>query len=169
MNLIAAVTENWGIGMDGKLLCSIPEDMKYFREKTMGKTVLMGRKTLESFPEGRPLRGRVNIVLSSRPAFRVDGAVVLKSLGEALEELGKYPEDDVFVIGGAQVYELMMPYCRYAYITRMDVLKPADSFLPNLDEAPGWSVDEQGEKRCCCCGIWYRFVRYVNSDRKEYR
>ena len=168
MNFIAAVTEDWGIGLKGKLIYSIPEDMKYFREKTIGKTVFMGRKTLESFPGGRPLKGRVNIVLSSKPDFSAEGAVVVHNLEEALEELKKYPDDDIFVIGGARLYELMMPYCRYAYITKMAVSMEADCFIANLDRDPEWSVDDTGEEKTCG-DIHYRFMRYINSKVKEYR
>lgn len=167
MNLIVAVTKNWGIGINGGLLLSIPEDMKYFREKTVGKTVLMGQTTLESFPGGKPLKNRTNIVLSDDPDFSPDGAVIVRSLQDALRELKKYPDDDIFVIGGASVYKLMLPYCRYAYITKMDISPEADRFIPDLDADPDWSVDIPGEEMHFE-DVSYRFMRYVNAHVKKF-
>ena len=111
MNLIVAVDSNWGIGKDNKLLVSIPADMKFFRTTTTGKVVIMGRKTLESFPNGLPLKNRVNIVLTGNKDYKVKDAVVVHSVEEALEEAGKYPTEDVYVIGGDSVYRQMLPYC----------------------------------------------------------
>lgn len=103
MNLIVAVDENWAIGYNNELLVSIPDDMKFFRETTTGKVVIMGRKTLESFPGGRPLKNRVNIVITKKEDYEVDGAVVVHSVEEAVNEASKYDENDVFVIGGGSV------------------------------------------------------------------
>ena len=89
MNLIAAVDKNWGIGLKNKLLVSIPDDMKFFRQTTTGKVVVMGRKTLESFPGGKPLKNRVNIVMTRDKDYRADGAVVVHDLDELHEELKK--------------------------------------------------------------------------------
>ena len=166
MNFIVAVTKNWGVGIKGGLLLSIPDDMKYFREKTMGKTVLMGEATLRSFPGGKPLKGRESIVLSDDMSLSVEGATVVHSLDEALCELKKHDYDNAFVIGGASVYKLMMPYCRYAYVTKMDVTLEADRYIPSLDDDPDWSIDEQSEEREHN-GVKYRFVRYVNSNIKN--
>jgi len=165
MNFIVAVTKDWGIGLKNDLILSIPDDMKYFREKTMGATVFMGQATLESFPGGKPLKGRTNIVISDDPYFSAEGAIMVRSLEEACEELKKHDSDSTFVIGGASVYKLMMPYCKYAYITKMDVILEADKYIPSLDELPNWSVDEEGEEREYE-GVKYRFMRYVNSDVK---
>ena len=99
MNLIVAVDKNWAIGMDNKLLVSIPQDMKFFRETTKGKVVAMGRKTLESFPGGQPLKNRVNVVLTSDKKYNVKGTVVVHSIDEMVEELKKYNDEDIFVIG----------------------------------------------------------------------
>ena len=99
MNLIVAVDKNWAIGMNNKLLVSIPQDMKFFRETTKGKVVAMGRKTLESFPGGQPLKNRVNVVLTSDKNYQVKGTVVVHTIEEMVEELKKYEDEEIFVIG----------------------------------------------------------------------
>ena len=104
MNLIVAADKNWGIGKDNKLLVSIPSDMKFFRQETMGKVVVMGRKTLESFPNGLPLKNRTNVVLTSDKNYQVKDAVIVHSIDEVLEELKKYDGDEIYVIGGGKVY-----------------------------------------------------------------
>ena len=108
MNLIAAVDKNWAIGKNNELLVSIPNDMKMFRQMTTGKVVVMGRKTLESFPNGLPLKNRVNIVLTKNQNYQVKGAIIVHSVEEVLEELKKYDSEDVYVIGGEQIYRLML-------------------------------------------------------------
>ena len=104
MNLIAAADENWGIGKNGGLLAHISGDMKYFRETTKGKIVVMGRKTLESFPNGLPLKNRENIVITKNPDYDAKGATVVHSIEEALEEVKKYPTEDVYCIGGDRIF-----------------------------------------------------------------
>ena len=106
MNLIVAVDKNWAIGNKGKLLVSIPSDMKFFREETSGegKVVILGRKTLETFPGGRPLKGRVNVILTKNPNFKVEGAIVVHSVEEALEAVKDYEDEKVYVIGGDTIY-----------------------------------------------------------------
>ena len=146
MNCIAAVDRNWGIGKDGKLLAHIPRDQNYFREMTSGKTVIMGRKTLESLPKKEPLKNRRNIVISRSPGYEVKGALVVRSVQEALEAVSGCPAEDVFVIGGGKVYREMLPYCDKAYITRIDYAYDADTFFPNLDELPDWEIEEEGEE-----------------------
>ena len=110
MKMIVAVDKNWGIGKNNDLLVSIPADMKMFRTETSGKVVVMGRKTLESFPGGLPLKNRTNIVLSGNPDYQVKGAIVVHSLQELLEEIKKYPKDQVYCIGGDSVYKMLLPY-----------------------------------------------------------
>ena len=117
MNLIVAADKNWGIGKDNKLLVSIPSDMKFFRQETMGKVVVMGRKTLESFPNGLPLKNRTNVVLTSDKNYQVKDAVIVHSIDEVLEELKKYDDDEIYVIGGGKVYEELLPYCDVALVT----------------------------------------------------
>ena len=116
MNIIVAADQNWGIGKDNKLLVSIPADMKMFREETSGKVVVMGRKTLESFPNGLPLKNRVNIVITKNPDYDAKGATVVHSIEEALEEVKKYPTEDVYCIGGDSIYAQMLPYCDVAHV-----------------------------------------------------
>ena len=111
MNVIVAADKNWGIGKNNQLLVSIPADMKMFREETSGKVVVMGRKTLESFPNGLPLKNRINIVITSNKEYEVKGAIIVHSIEEALEEIKKYPAEDVYCIGGDSIYAQMLPYC----------------------------------------------------------
>ena len=147
MNLIVAVDKNWAIGLKGDLLVSIPQDMKFFRETTKGKVVAMGRKTLESFPNGLPLKNRVNIVLTSDKNYKVKDAVIVHTVDEMVTELKKYNEEDVFVIGGETVYRQLLPYCQKAYITKIDHVYHADTYFPNLDQDSEWEMtgisDEQ--------------------------
>jgi len=162
MDIIASASENWGLGIRGRLLFSIPEDMKFFRSMTMGKTVVMGRRTLESFPGGRPLKGRTNLVLTRDAAFQAEGVCVLRSLDEARDRLRGLGPDDVFVIGGESVYRLFLPYCRRAYITRMGIRPEADAFLPDFDALPGWRLADPGQE-LRSGEISYRFTRYENE------
>ena len=112
MNMIVAVDKNWGIGKNNQLLVSIPADMKFFRETTSGHVVVMGRKTLETFPNGLPLRNRTNIVLTKNPHYHVKGAIVCHTVEEALEELKKYEDEEIYVIGGDSIYRQFLPYCK---------------------------------------------------------
>lgn len=159
MKLIASADKNWGIGNQNKLLVTIPSDMKFFRETTMGKVVVMGRKTLESFPNGLPLKNRTNIVLTSNREYCVNDAIVVYTLKELLEELKKYNEEDIYVIGGESVYRMLLPYCDTAYITKIDQAFNADTFLPNLDETEGWSMTKESEEQTCF-DLEYRFTVY---------
>ena len=146
MNLIVAVDKNWAIGKDNKLLVSIPADMKFFRETTKGNIVVMGRKTLESFPQGQPLQKRVNIVISQNKDYLVKGAVVVHSIEEAVEEAKKY-EGDVYVIGGESIYRAMLPYCKTALVTKIDHAYAADTYFPNLDEDSEWELTGETEEQ----------------------
>ncbi len=148
MNLIVAVDENWAIGYQNQLLAHIPEDMKYFREKTKNQVVVMGRKTLESFPGGKPLKNRVNIVLSTNPEYRVEGATVVSSIAELREALVQYESEEVFVIGGARIYKELLALCDTAYITKIEkAYAPADTYFPDLDNNPEWKLVEKGEEK----------------------
>ena len=120
MNLIAAVDKNWAIGCKNKLLVSIPADMKFFRETTIGKVVVMGRKTLESFPNGMPLKKRTNIVLTHDKTYKVPDAILVHSMEELHEELKKYPSEDIYVIGGETIYKQLLDECDVAHITKID-------------------------------------------------
>ncbi len=147
MNIIVAVDKNWSIGSQGQLLVSIPEDKKMFREETLGKVIVMGRKTLESLPGKRPLYGRTNIVLTKNPDYQVKGAIVCHSLSEARKELLRFPDEDCFIIGGQSIYEQFLPYCDTAHVTYIDYSYNADVHFPDLDRLPDWEMllesDEQ--------------------------
>ena len=147
MNLIVAVDKNWAIGKDNKLLVSIPDDMKFFRETTSGKVVVMGRKTLESFPNGKPLKNRVNIVLTRDENYQVKDAIVVHSKEELDKELAKYNSDDIFVIGGESIYRMLLDDCSTAFVTYIDYAYDADTFFPNLDEKPEWNLAEESEEQ----------------------
>ena len=144
MKLIAAVSENWGIGKDNRLLFNIPRDMRFFRETTMGKTVIMGRKNLESFPNGKPLKNRRNIVLTHDSGFSCEGAETANSI-DALFALG-VTGDDSFVIGGESVYRQLLDYCDLCYITKVHEIADCDRFMVNLDESEDWRLTSESEK-----------------------
>lgn len=133
---IAAVSKNWGIGKSGDLLFNIPEDKKFFRRNTLNNTVIMGRKTLQSLPDGKPFKNRRNIILSRDKDFVCDDAEVCGSALEALELVRK--DEKVFIAGGGEVYREMLPYCDRVIITKVDASPEADAFFPNLDEDPDW-------------------------------
>ncbi len=159
MNLIVAVDENWAIGKDNKLLVSIPSDMKFFRETTTGKVVVMGRKTLESFPNGLPLKNRTNIVLTRNRDYQVKDAIVVHSVPELLVKLDKYISEDVYVIGGDSVYQELLPYCDVAHVTKINHVYAADSWFPNLDETGEWEITGESEEQTYF-DLEYTFVRY---------
>ena len=137
MNLIVNADKNWGIGKNNELLVHIPNDMKMFRQMTTGKVVVMGRKTLESFPNGMPLPKRTNIVLTHDKDYDAKGAIV--------------------VIGGESIYRMMLPYCDKAYVTRTDFAYDADTYFPNLDEMPEWKLVKESEEETYF-DIEYQFV-----------
>jgi dihydrofolate reductase len=159
MNIIAAVDKNWAIGQDNKLLVSIPNDMKFFREETTGKVVVMGRKTLESFPGGRPLKNRVNIVLSSTPGYEVKDAVVVKDMEQLRDELKKYPSEDIYVIGGESIYRQLLDECNLAHITKINYEYAADAYFPNLDERDDWEITGESDEQTYF-DLEYYFLRY---------
>lgn len=158
MKLIAAVDNEWNIGNKGNLLFSLPDDMKFFRTTTSGKIVVMGRKNLESFPGSKPLKNRINIVLS-RSKHDVDGAEFVTGVDELLDKLKEYDSGDVYVIGGAQIYSLLLPYCDTALITHVDAVAiEADSKFPELKDNE-WTVTEQSDIHENN-GIKFRFTTY---------
>ena len=140
MNLIAAVDERWGIGKDGKLLFHIPDDLKFFKNKTTGNIIVIGRKTLESFPNGKALPDRINIVLSHNSLYKADDIILCSSIKGVLEGIKKYPDREVFIAGGGSVYSEFLDYCDYAYITKVYSTKDADTYLENLDENNDWET-----------------------------
>ena len=159
MNLIAAVDRNWAIGYKNELLVRIPEDQKWFRETTTGKAVIMGRKTLESFPNKSPLKNRLNVVITSDMNYSVPGAVVVHSIDEAVEAVRDYADDYVYVIGGESIYRQMLPLCSTAHITKVDYAYQADAHFPDLDKEEGWKITETSDERTYF-DIIYEFVKY---------
>ena len=158
MNIIVAVDKNWAIGKDNRMMWSIPADMKFFRETTKGNIVIMGRKTLESFPQGQPLKNRVNIVITRKKDYKVKGAVIVHSVEEAVKEAKKY-EGELFVIGGESIYRAMLAYCDTAYVTKIDHAFDADTYFPNLDEDKEWQMTKISEEQTCF-DLEYYFTVY---------
>jgi dihydrofolate reductase len=163
MNMILSADQNWGIGCNNKLLVSIPSDMKFFRSETTGKVVVMGRKTLESFPGGMPLKNRTNIVLTHDPDYNGRGALVVNSREELLQELKNYKDEDIYIIGGETVYRMMLPYCDTIHVTKIDFAYEADTFFPNLDEMPEWEITASSEEQTYF-DLEYTFLKY---ERKK--
>jgi dihydrofolate reductase len=140
MKLIVAVSKDWGIGFKGQLLFSLPDDMKFFKEMTTNKVVIMGRNTLMSLPGGKPLKNRVNIVMTRDKSFQREGCIICNSIEALLEEIKKYDSDDVFVIGGGKMYEDLYTYCSEALITKVDKVQEADTYLHNFDKDESWEL-----------------------------
>lgn len=163
MNLIVAVDSNWAIGNKDRLLVSIPNDHKHFREETTGKVVVLGRKTLQTFPQGLPLKNRTNIILSRDKNYEVKDAVVVHSVEELLEELKKYDTKNVYVIGGESIYRQLLPYCDVAHVTKIDHKYEADTYFPNLDEDPEWEITADSDEQTYF-DIAYTFLKY---ERKK--
>lgn len=162
MNMIVAVDSNWAIGHKGKLLVSIPEDMQFFRRETTGKVVVMGRKTLESFPNGLPLKNRVNVVITKDKEYNIKDAIICHSIEGALEVLKQYNDEDIYVIGGESVYRQFLPYCSVAHVTKINYSYDADTYFPNLDEMDEWTIEESSDERTYF-DLEYEFVKYVKK------
>ena len=165
MELIVNVTENWGIGLRDQLLVAISADLKRFRALTTGKTVILGRRTLATFPGGRPLKNRENIVLTHDKNFAAEGALVAHDLPELFALLRGKNLDDVCVIGGASVYEQLLPYCVRARVTKTLLTPEADRFFPNLDALENWQIEQasapQEEN-----GVRFSYIDYVNLSAR---
>ena len=159
MNVIVGVDSNWAIGNKNQLLVSIPNDMKHCREETTGKVVVLGRKTLATFPQGLPLKNRTNIILTTDKSFQVKDAIVVHSIEELLEELKKYNEEDIYIIGGESVYRQMLPYCKVAHVTKNDQSYEADTYFPNLDADEEWQLVADSEEQTYF-DIAYQFLKY---------
>lgn len=165
MKIIAAVNKNWGIGKDNDLLYHIPGDMKFFRSKTKDNIIIVGRKTLESFPEGKPLKFRTNIVLTKNTDYFAEDAVIKHSVDDILAYLKDFPEKEIYVCGGAQIYELLLPFCSEAYITKIDDDIEAEKFMPNLDSHQDWKLTEESQS-FLENGYSYKFCTYKNINYK---
>ena len=157
---VVAVDKNWGIGNDGNLLFHISEDLKNFRSLTTGKTVILGRKTLATFPNGAPLKNRRNVILSRDESYSVEGAEVARSVEEAVELLKDEVTDNICVIGGESIYRQMLSYCDTAIVTKIDAeAEKSDKFFPNLDEDEEWYLAEESEVKEEN-GIKFKFCTY---------
>jgi len=163
MKAIVAVDLNWGIGYKGNLLERIPEDMKFFKQTTTGKVIVMGRETFESLPGKEPLKDRINIVLSTSMQFSDKRIIICRSLNQLFNELEKFPTDDVFVIGGEKVYTQLLPYCTEAFVTKIENIYIADKYFINLDKDERWKLINIGESKSYN-GVRYSFVKYINSS-----
>lgn len=163
MKAIVAVDLNWGIGFEGNLLQRIPEDMKFFKQMTLGKVVIMGRETFESLPGKEPLKDRINIVLSKDEKFSNQNVTICRSINELFQELKKYNSDDVFVIGGESVYNQLLPYCTEAYVTKINNSYIADTYFCNLDNEEAWEKVSAGEF-LTYKDIQFKLTKYTNKN-----
>ena len=159
MNLIVAVDKNWAIGNNGKQLVTIPDDQRLFRQETIGKVIVMGRKTLESLPGGQPLAGRTNVVLTENKDYKKKGTVIMHSLEETLKYLEPYPTEDVYIIGGETIYRQFLPYCDTAHVTWIDYAYDADTFFPNLEQDPMWRMTDVSDEQTYF-NLCYEFRKY---------
>ena len=160
---IVHADKEWGIGKGNDMMFSLPKDMKFFRETTMGHTVVMGGKTLRSFPGQKPLKNRVNIVLS-RGQVR-DDCIIVSSYEALKDEMRARENEDIFVIGGGEIYRELLPYCHGAFVTKVDAVGGAEVFFPNLDEHPDFVCVNEGEP-IEDNGLMIRFTEYQNKQVK---
>ena len=159
MKMIVCVSENFGIGNKGELLFSLPPDMKFFREATLGKTVIMGRGTLDSFPGGKALKNRVNIVLTRDESFFREDTVVFNSRDDVLKYVSRFNSDDVYIIGGAQIYALFKDDCDEALVTKVNKTVECDAFFFDIDADPSWKLESQ--KNSSYEGTDFSFCKYI--------
>lgn len=159
MNIIVAVDSNWAIGNKDRLLVSIPNDHKHFREETTGKVVVLGRKTIQTFPQGQPLKNRTNIILSRDRDYTVKDAIVVHSVEELLEKLKEYDTGEVYIIGGESIYRQLLPFCDTAHVTKIEHAYEADTYFPNLDADDEWEAVEESDEQTYF-DLAYTFVKY---------
>ena len=161
MKIIVAAAKDWGIGNKGDLLFNVPQDMEFFKNSTLNKVVVMGRKTLLSLPDGKPLKNRTNIVMTRDVNFEKEDCIIVNSKEALLEELKKYEGDDVFLIGGGVLYNELYPYCSEAYITKFDAIMEADTYLHNFEEDKDWLLTYSSEIHEHM-GLKFIFTTYKN-------
>ena len=163
MNAIVVTDKNWAIGRDGGLLFSLPTDMKRFRTLTMGGTVILGRRTLVSFPGGKPLPDRRNIDISHDGDLLIDHAEIAATPEEAVSMTAGDDPDKIWVIGGGSIYAALLARCKRVYLTLVDAaVEEPDTYFPNLDKLPGWEMVSSGEPMEEN-GLTFRFIDYINS------
>lgn len=161
MNFIVAVDEEYNIGNDKELLMYLPNDLKNFKKHTEGKVVVMGRKTLESLPKGKPLPNRINIILTTNKEYKAEGCLIVYSLEELFKLLKRYEDEDIFIIGGAEVYNGLIPYCKYGYITKIKKTFDVNKSINNVDNMPSWNKIWESEEMDQD-GIKYVYTKYEN-------
>lgn len=166
MKAILHVDREWGIGKNNSLMFRVPADMKFFKETTIGNVVVMGSNTLKSFPDGKPLKDRINIVLYPNGEKRQDCKIV-NSLVELFEEIKKYDSEKVFVIGGAMMYKTLLPYCDEALVTKVDAVGGADTFFENLDENEKFKLVYESQP-IETNGLFIKFTAYKNLAVKAF-
>lgn len=166
MNFIVAVDDNYAIGKDNKLLYHLPSDLKYFKETTLNKVVVMGDKTYFSLPI-KPLPKRTNIVVSIDESLKLENAIVVNSFNQLFEKLKEYNDDDIFVIGGATIYNSLMDYCKYAYITRIYSSKPADVFVKNIEKMENWKIVKESKMQTEN-DLQFKFQVFKNQQIKKF-
>lgn len=164
VNIIVAVDKNWAIGYKNKLLVRIPADQRFFQSETLHKAVIMGRKTFESLPEVIPLKDRLNVIITSNPDYKVNGAVVVNSIEKALEAVKDYKSEDVYVIGGESIYRQMLPFCDVAHVTKIDYAYQADTYFPNLDKMDDWIITGESDEQTYL-DLIYTFYRYERKRK----
>ena len=170
MIAIVAVDENWGIGNKGELLISLPEDQKdNFRQKTIENTVVLGRKTLDTFPGGKLLPKRKNIILSRNHFFQKEGAIVLHSYEELLLYKNNHPEEKIFIIGGEEIYRTFLPVCCLVIVTHIQASFPSDAFFPDLTKIPGWEKTEETGIVKSVKGYHFKITHYENNLSGKYK
>lgn len=160
MNIIVATDEHFGIGNLGKIQWKIKEDMDFFRRSTLNKTVIMGRKTLDSFKCGKPLKNRHNIVLTRDKCFKRENVTVVHSVKQALEKISDIDTGDVYIIGGQSIYETFLPYCDKAFVTKVHGVFDADTYFPDLDKSDEWKLIHQSDRQITQSGIHITFCEY---------
>ncbi len=163
MIAIVAVDKNWGIGCNGNLLDRIPEDMKNFVSKTIGQIIIIGRKTLESFKDGKPLKDRVNVVLTTQDNYKAEGAIVCHSIDEMIELLKTYP-GEIFICGGGEIYKQLLPYCHKALVTKVDKEYNVDTYFPDLDSDEEWTLVNESEDKTNINGVKFKFTEYKRKQ-----
>ena len=165
MNFLVSADKNWAIGKNGRPLVTIPAERQLLLKETAGKTVVMGRRTLETLPGGQPLGGRTNLVLSEDPSFKIRGAEVCRNMQEALDRLRDIPSGDIYVIGGGSIFKQFLPCCDTIHLTRIDYAYDADMRFPiNLDQSPECVLAQEGEEQTYF-DLCYTFCRYVRTKR----
>ena len=164
MKFLVTADNNGAIGRGEQPLVTIPAVQQGFLKETQGKVVVMGRKTLEGLPGGQPLGKRINVVLSENPSYKIKGAVVCHSIAETMEYLKQFSEDDIYVIGGEEIYREFLPYCDVAHVTKIDHEYLADAFFPDLDREQDWVVTADSEEQTYF-DLEYTFLRYERRPK----